>query len=194
MPFIEKHEPGALCWIELSTNDQTAAKAFYGSLLGWTFEDSPMGPNDFYTMFYLEGRKAGAAYTLREDEAAMHIPPHWNLYVSVQNADAAATRAEDLGGKTLAGPFDVDTHGRMAVLRDPTGAVFSIWEPKNHSGIGVQGQNGSFCWADLMTPEPQTAAKFYSGLFAWTLTPGDSDYLHIKNGEAFIGAFRLPIN
>jgi predicted enzyme related to lactoylglutathione lyase len=117
----------------------------------------------------------------------MHIPPHWNLYVSVQSADAAATRAEDLGGKTLAGPFDVDTHGRMAVLRDPTGAVFSIWEPKNHSGIGIQGQNGSFCWADLMTPEPQTAAKFYSGLFAWTLTPGDSDYLHIKNGEAFIG-------
>jgi uncharacterized protein len=187
MPHVEKHPPGAFCWMELATSDQTAAKTFYTSLFGWTFEDSPMGPNDFYTMFRLGGSNAGAAYTLRGDEAAMNIPPHWNLYVSVQSADAASKRAADLGGQVLAGPFDVASYGRMAVIRDPTGAVFEIWEPKEHTGFSVQPQSGSFCWADLNTPDPAAASDFYSGLFGWAVSDGETGYLHIKNGEAFIG-------
>jgi predicted enzyme related to lactoylglutathione lyase len=187
MPHVEKHLPGAFCWIELATTDQTAAKTFYTTLFGWSFEDSPMGPNDFYTMFRLGGRNTAAAYTLREDEAAMNIPSHWNLYVSVESADAASKRASDLGGQILVKAFDVATHGRMAVLQDPTGAVFSIWEPRDHPGLGMQGESGSFCWADLNTSDQPAAAKFYAGLFGWTLSPGESGYLHIKNGEAFIG-------
>jgi predicted enzyme related to lactoylglutathione lyase len=131
-----------------------------------------MGPNDFYTMFGLEGRNCAAAYTQRPDETAMGVPPHWNLYISVESADATAKRAGELGGQVLAGPFDVSTHGRMAVIRDPTGAVFCLWEPKDHTGLGIEGQNASFCWADLSTPDQQTAAKFYTDLFGWTLPPG----------------------
>jgi hypothetical protein len=187
MPFVDQHAPGSFCWIELSTTDQSAAKSFYTSLFGWTFRDSPMGPNDFYTMFQLEGHNSAAAYTQREDETKMGVPPHWNLYICVESADTAVKRAGELGGQVLAGPFDVATHGRMAVIRDPSGAVFCIWEPKDHVGLGVQGQIASFCWADLSTPDQQTAVKFYSELFGWTFPPSDSDYLHIKNGEAFIG-------
>jgi predicted enzyme related to lactoylglutathione lyase len=65
--------------------------------------------------------------------------------------------------------------------------VFCLWEPKDHTGLRIEGQNASFCWADLSTPDQQTAAKFYTELFGWTLPPGDSGYLHIKNGDAFIG-------
>jgi predicted enzyme related to lactoylglutathione lyase len=187
MAHVDKHSPGAFCWIELATSDQNAAKTFYTSLFGWTFEDSPMGANDFYTMFRLGERNAGAAYTLRPEETALHIPPHWNLYVSVRSADAASKRAADLGAQILAGPFDVFNFGRMAVIRDPGGAVFLIWEPKDHTGIGVQGENGSFCWADLNTPDQQAAAKFYADLFGWTLDPGGAGYLHLKNGDVPIG-------
>jgi len=92
------------------------------------------------------------------------------------------------------GPFDVFTFGRMAVIQDPTGAVFSIWEARDHSGIGIESQAGALCWADLSTTDPDTAAKFYSELFGWTLSPGAEGYLHIKYGEAFIGGIPPAIH
>jgi hypothetical protein len=187
MSYVEKHAPGAFCWVELGTSDQLAAKDFYTSLFGWQYVDSPMGPNDYYTMFMLENRNAAAGYTLRPDEVSHGVPPHWNLYISVDSADAAAKRAVECGGVILAGPFDVYTHGRMAVIADPTGAVFSVWEPKSHTGIGVHGQHASFCWADLSTPEPARAAQFYKDVFGWTMRAGDEEYLHIANAGEYIG-------
>jgi predicted enzyme related to lactoylglutathione lyase len=190
MPQVTKHAPGAFSWIELGTTDQNAAKHFYTSLFGWTFRDSPMGPNEFYTMFEIDGKPVAGGYTLRADQLSHGVPPHWNLYMSVENADATSARATELGGRMLAGPFDVFTYGRMSVIADPTGAVFSVWEPKDHPGTEVAGEPGSLCWADLSTPDPEAAAKFYTALFGYTLTPGDSGYLHIQNGETMIGGIQ----
>ena len=173
--------------MELSTSDQMAAKDFYALLFGWECDDSPMGPNDYYTTFTLRDHKAAACYTMRPDEAKLGVPPHWNLYVSVASADATTKHAAECDGKIFCGPFDVATHGRMSTIADPTGAVFSIWEPKEHPGISVQGQHGSFCWADLSTPDPARAANFYSEVFGWGTQPGQDDYLHITNGSDYIG-------
>jgi hypothetical protein len=190
MPNVDRHKTGEFCWFELATTDQPAAKNFYTSLFGWTVEDSPMGPNDFYSMFRLEGRDVGAGYTIRPDQRAQGVPPHWMLYVESANADDAAKRAGELGGKVIAPPFDVFDIGRMTVLADPTGGIFSVWQAKKHSGTGITGVNGTACWADLSTPDPGKAGQFYSGLFGWQLTRDEKDpsgYLHIKNGEEFIG-------
>jgi len=78
----------------------------------------------------------------------------------------------------------------MAVIQDPTGAVFSIWQAKRHAGTGIAGVDGTLCWADLMSPDPARSKQFYSGLFGWKLETAEKDpsgYLHIKNGDAFIG-------
>jgi uncharacterized protein len=190
MPHIDGNPPGVFSWVELSTTDQSAAKSFYASLFGWVALDHPMGPGDFYTMFQLEGRNAAAAYTMREDERSQGIPPHWLLYVAVESADAAASRAAELGGKVLAPPFDVMDAGRMAVMQDPTGAVVSVWQANRHQGLGITGVDGTLCWADLNTPDPPRAGKFYADLFGWKLevTQRDSSgYLHIKSGDQFIG-------
>ncbi|MGA2475386.1 MAG: VOC family protein [Terriglobia bacterium] len=190
MPHIDKHPPGAFCWIELSTTDQNAAKSFYSSLFGWASQDFPMGPNDFYTMFQLEGRDTGAAYTMRPEQRSQGVPPHWMIYTAVESADEAAGRVAQLGGKLLAPPCDVYDIGRMAVVQDPTGAVFALWQPKSHTGTGISGVPGTLCWADVMTPDPARAKEFYSSLFAWRIIKGENDpsgYLHIANGEKFIG-------
>ncbi len=191
MPAIEKHAPGSFCWIELATNDQNAAKNFYGKLFGWSINDAPMGTNDFYTIFQIEGRSAGAAYTLRPEQRSQGVPPHWMIYVAVESADAAAAKAAQLGGKVLAPAFDVYDVGRMSVLQDPTGAHFCAWQAKKHSGFGSSGVDGTFCWADLGTPDRTRASAFYSGLFGWEIVKEDEkaghDYWHIKNGEEFIG-------
>ena len=196
MAIVEKHAPGSFCWIELATSDQKAAKTFYGTLFGWSANDAPMGPGDFYTVFQLEGRDAAAAYTLRKDQRAHDVPPHWMLYVAVDNADSSAKKAADLGGNVLVAPFDVATFGKMAVIQDPTGPVLSIWEPKGGKGTGITGVGGTLCWADLSTPDPATAANFYAGLFGWKATSDTDDdppsgYQHLQNGEEFIGGI-LP--
>lgn len=151
-----------------------------------------MGPNDFYTMFQLEGREAAACFTLRPE---MHAPPNWGLYVDVEDTDKTAAKAAELGGKVLQPGMDVSTYGRMAVLQDPTGAIFNVWQPKSHTGTGITGVNGTLCWADLNTPDMPRAKSFYEALFGWTFITGDGkpedSYQHIKNGDKGIGGI-LP--
>jgi hypothetical protein len=183
------------CWIELVTSDQAGAKKFYTSLFGWSAEDSsPMGPGRFYTMFRLNGKDIGGGYTLMDDQKAMGVPPNWLVYVAVESADAAVEKAKQLGGNVFVGPIDVMEYGRMAVMSDPTGAVFAVWQPKQNQGMGVVGAEGSFSWADLSTPDQSKAAEFYKGLFGWEFTKSEhdpeNDYLHIKNGEHFIGGIQ----
>jgi len=191
MPNIDKHPAGDFCWIELATTDQSAAKKFYEDLFGWSANDFPMAPGDFYTMFSLEGRNTGAAYTLRPDQKAHGVPPNWMLYVAVDSADATASKATKLGGKIIAPGMDVMDAGRMAVIMDPTGAVFSVWQAKKHSGTAITGVAGTLCWADLSTPDQARAGVFYSELFDWQMMKEDEDpahnYWHIKCGESFIG-------
>ncbi|MGO9574627.1 MAG: VOC family protein [Terriglobales bacterium] len=200
MANIDQQPAGSFCWIELHTTDQNAAKTFYGSLFGWEAHDSPMGPNDFYTEFKLQGREAAAACTLRAEELSQGVPPHWMIYITVESADAAAAKAQQLGGKVFAPAFDFMDAGRMAVIQDPTGAVFCVWQPKKNTGIRIANVHGTLCWADLSTPDAKRASDFYSGLFGWQVAADPKDpsgYLHIKNGEHFIGgippaAYRPP--
>ena len=172
MSHIDSHPPGSFCWIELATPDQSAAKSFYSSLFGWTPSDTPMGPGEVYTIFRLEGRDAAAAYTMRPEQRSQGVPPNWMLYISVASADDAAKRAKEAGGTVHMDAFDVGESGSMAVLQDPTGAVFAVWQPNKNQGIGIAHVDGTLCWADLSTPDPQRAGKFYSDLFGWQMIAG----------------------
>lgn len=194
MPQIEKHAPGTFCWVELSTSVQNAAIKFYETLFGWTHSEFPMGPGDLYTIFQLNGRDVAAGYTLREAERANHIPPHWNLYVAVENADATAKKAQELGAQLPAGVFDVGGSGRMAVVIDPTGAAICLWQPNQSQGTGVMGENNAYCWADLITADRLKAKQFYESLFGWKIFPSkdkdDSSYLRIMSGDQGIGGIQ----
>ncbi len=190
MPSVEQHPAGSFCWFELGTSDSSAAKEFYQSLFDWTSEDFPMGPGGVYTMFSLEGRHVGACYALNPQQTAEGVPPNWMIYVSVEDADATAEKAGQLGANVYMPAFDVQEHGRMTVMADPTGAVFSIWQAKQNPGVGLTGVEGTVCWADLNTSNTGAAKEFYSSLFGWSIKPSEKDssgYLHIYNGETGIG-------
>ena len=150
--------PGHFCWIELGTTDAPSAKAFYTDLFGWSFDDRPMGPDSVYTILKHGGRDAGALYGLGPKEQG--VPPHWTVYVAVASADDAAKKAASLGAKTILAPFDVMKVGRMAVLADPTGAAFCVWEAGTNKGMGVADEVGAFCWAELTTKDPVRAEPF----------------------------------
>ena len=128
----------------------------------------------------------------RQDES---IPPHWNCYVTVEDADASAARAAELGATMLAPPFDVFDAGRMAAFADPQGAVLSVWQAKESIGAGLVNAVGALTWNDLVTPDVEASAAFYSALFGWEITEvegSDGQYWSITNGGRINGGI-LPI-
>ena len=187
--------PGTFCWIELATSDGEAAKKFYTELFNWQFTDSPMGPGMVYTMLEQDGKQVGALYKMMPDMEAMNIPPHWLSYVSTDNADETAAKSKELGGTVIKEPFDVMTYGRMAVIQDPTGAVFALWQPGTHKGIGLSNVPNSLCWNELATTDTAKAGDFYTGLFGWgkhEQQMGPMTYTSFMNGERPAGGMFIP--
>src|SRR3954468_24670273 len=137
MTEVTSHPPGTFCWIELSTSDAAAAKAFYTELFGWTPVEVPI-PGGVYYRLQKNGRDAAALFQ-------NPVPPAWLLYLSVTSADESASKVTSLGGKQLQPAFDVMDLGRMALVQDPAGATFALWEPRKNPGIGVQDEPGTFC-------------------------------------------------
>ena len=197
MAEFTSHAPGTFSWPELATTDQKPGVEFYRALFGWDVDDIPMGPGDTYSMLKMRGKPVGAAYTMRPDERKLGIPPHWNSYVTVANVDEAAKKAESLGAKVLAPPFDVMDAGRMAVIQDPTGAVFQIWTAKRSIGAEILNEPGALCWTELNTRDTKAAEAFYTRMFGWGVkhsTPGSPmEYTEFSvNGTPSIGM--MPMN
>lgn len=167
MATITQHKPGSPCWFELATSDQDGAKQFYSRLFGWSSMDIPIGPAGMYTMFQLDGRDVGAAYTLMPEQTAQGVPPHWMVYFHTPDCDASTAKAVELGAKVVAPAMDVFESVRISMLQDPTGAHFALCQPKQHTGAGVVGENNSIGWSELITPDPEKAIAFYKALLGW---------------------------
>lgn len=176
MPEYKKHEPGTFCYAELATSDSGASGKFYTELFGWGRNDQDLGDFGIYTQFQLDGKVVAAQYKLNAELEAMNVPPNWGQYVSVSDADATTTKVTELGGQVIMGPMDVMEYGRMSVLADPAGAVFCIWQPKDHCGVELRDDPGCMCWNELMTTDTEVAKAFYGDLFGWeprTMDMGD---------------------
>ena len=167
MAIVTEHASGAPCWFELGTTNQSAAKDFYTKVFGWGVVDFPMGPNEFYTMFKLDGNDVGAAYTLSPKILEQGVPSHWNVYFATPDVDASTEKVKALGGTVIQPSFDVMDVGRMSICQDPGGAVFCLWQKKRHFGAGVIGQDNAVCWSELATRDTAKARDFYTGLFGW---------------------------
>lgn len=167
------YQQGTFCWVELGTPDAQGAKKFYSALLGWTFDDIPMGPNQVYTMCLVDKKRVGAMYSLSEGIAPPGAPPHWAAYIAVDNVDAIADKAVSGGGTLIKEPFDVPGQGRMAVVQDPTGAMFCLWQSAPNPGVEIKHNPGSLTWNELFTTDAAKAGTFYSETIGWTLEPVD---------------------
>lgn len=199
MAEFTSHAPGTFSWPELSTSDRQAGIAFYSGLFGWQADHRPAGPgpDDVYSMLLLRGKEVAAAAGQRPDERQNSVPPHWNMYVTVADADQTARRAAELGGTVIAGPFDAVDAGRMAVLQDPTGAVFLVWQAKRHIGAKLLFEPGALCWTELTTKDPAKAEAFYTALFGWVSkhsAPGaPTDYTEFSvGGRPMVGMMAMP--
>lgn len=168
--------PGVPCWIDTAQPDLDAAKAFYGDLFGWAFEDRmPPGSGGHYYMATLRGLEVAAIGSQPEGSPPI---PTWNTYVWVDSADETATKVKEAGGAVLMEPFDILDSGRMAVCADPLGAGFNLWQPNKHRGARLTNVPGAWNWSNLSTRDLERSRAFYGAVFGWEVHPLDMADFH----------------
>lgn len=162
------YSQGAFCWAECSTNDVEGAKAFYGGLFGLEAKGSPTPTGgEGYWQLQQGGKNAAGLTAQPAEEAERGVPPHWHIFIAVDDVDAVASEAARLGAKVIVPPSDVLEMGRMAAVEDPSGASVGFWQAKEHIGAQVYAEPGTVTWWELMTQDTAKAIAFYAGLFGY---------------------------
>jgi predicted enzyme related to lactoylglutathione lyase len=181
MSIRDDYQPGAPCLVAAVEPDADSAVRFYADLFGWEAE-SLMPPDSAgrYWLCRLGGRDVAAVVS--QHGAPPPPAPVWSTHVSVESADDAVANARAAGGTVIGEPFDSPGGGRAAVLSDPAGAVFCVWEPSERVGAQRVNEPGAWSMSLLNTPDPEGAKAFYAELFGWESEP---------SGDG-ITVFRLP--
>src|SRR4029453_19481973 len=94
MGEVERYPNGTFCWVALGTNDAAGAKAFYGGLVGWEFDDLPTGDKGTYSICRLQGKAVAGLYDRAER-------PGWGSYIKVADVNQAPDRPGELGAGGL---------------------------------------------------------------------------------------------
>jgi predicted enzyme related to lactoylglutathione lyase len=114
---------GAFSWCELMTTDIAAAKEFYSALLGWSITETPVGDTSYH-LISIGGREIGGMMAIPPRAAGAF--PSWGAYVAVDDVDAIAQKAQELGARTIVPLTDIPDVGRFYTFQDPQGAVLSV--------------------------------------------------------------------
>jgi uncharacterized protein len=189
MPERTGYDPGTPCWIDLGTPDQDAAGDFYGSLFGWNLqEDENAEQTGGYRVAVLKDKAVGGVMRLMQEGQ----PPAWMTYICVDDADATVARAKEAGGEVIVEAMTVLDYGRMAILKDPAGAVVGLWQPGVNIGAGLVNEPGAFSWSEINVRDTEAAKSFYGDVFGWTFEDtefeGAGTYTLVKNdGTSFGG-------
>jgi hypothetical protein len=161
--------PGVPCWVDTNQADPAKAAEFYGGLFGWQLEESmPEGAEGSYLTARIGGGEVGAISSI--PEGALPVPV-WNTYFWADDADATAKEVVQAGGSVLAEPFDIPGAGRMAILADTEGAVFSVWQAREHRGSKVVNEHGAVIFNGLASRDVAAAERFYGEVFGWKQLP-----------------------
>ena len=168
------YQPGVPCWVDTWQPDADAAVAFYSELFGWEAEDT-MPPDVPGKHFMCRLRGSDVAAVASRPEAAPAATA-WGTYVWVESAEDAAAKAVEAGGGIVMDPFESLDGGRIAVLTDPGGAAFGVWQPGAHKGAQRVNEPGAWAMSQLITSDFDGANAFYGELFGWEPEPFGDEF------------------
>jgi len=196
MPETAVFAPGTVAWVDISSKDVEASKGFYSKLFNWQPQPIPDPQAGGYTFWMLNGKMVGA---LGPTQSEQQPASAWAIYFATEDADATAKKVKEAGGKVVQEPFDVMDQGRMAVFQDPTGAFFSVWQPKEGvKGLEVTNQPNAYAWSELHTRGIDKARPFYQKVFGWgtktsPMGEGQPDYTEFQvKGDSIAGGMEVP--
>ena len=178
------YEPGVPCWVATVHPDPQKAVSFYSELFGWEATNlMPPGSPSTYFVCTRRGRDVAAVGSGRGGLA--RSVPAWDTYIWAESADDTVAKVTDAGGSVIVEPFDLLDAARVAVLADPAGAVFGVWQPREHRGAELVNEPGAWSMSQLNTRDPEGAKAFYGAVFGWEI-----DTFDMGGGE--ITLWRVP--
>jgi predicted enzyme related to lactoylglutathione lyase len=170
MSARDGYEAGVPCWVDTLQPDPESAAAFYAELFGWKTEN--LAPPDSPGKYFV-GRLRGRDVAAVGSQPSNDTPPDWNTYIWVDGVEDIAAKAVEAGGTVLRAPFDSLDGGRIALLADPTGAVFRVWQPGAHRGAQLVNEPGAWAMSTLNTPDMDGAKRFYGAVLGWETSSFD---------------------
>ncbi|MFC9293368.1 VOC family protein [Streptomyces sp. NPDC057011] len=164
---------GAPCWVDAMFKDVEGAKRFYSEVLGWTFGEAASEFGN-YTQAYSGGKAVAAVVPPMPGADA---PSQWCLYLASPDVAATAEKIKAAGGELLMEPMQVGSFGSMAIAKEPSGAVFGVWQPGDHKGFEKLGESGSYAWAEFFSRDVAKVDAFLPKVFPYAtqqMDMGDS--------------------
>ncbi|WP_309062742.1 VOC family protein [Streptomyces sp.] len=155
-----EYTEGTPCWVDAQLPDVEAGKRFYGELFGWTFQEQPDLPSGA-----VRALKDGEPVASLAHKTDGRLPTVWTVSFATPDAEALCRRVRAAGGRIVSAPLPVGDLGVTALVTDPGGAVFALWQPAGHPGFGRRHEPGSFAWVQLYTRDTEAANTFYGDLF-----------------------------
>ena len=194
MTEFTSYAEGTPCWVDVTSPDLDRSIDFYRGLFGWTADRASEPEAGGYTMFSLNGKSVAAGSPPPPGQEG--VPPHWTTYIASDDADATAEKIRSAGGTVLAEPFDVFDSGRMTIAQDPTGAVFGVWQAREHIGAELANEPGTLNWNECQTDDPAKAAAFYKDVFGYEVDEapmGDADVYRVLkvDGRGIAGILQI---
>lgn len=173
---------GVPTWTDLMTTDTEKARTFYHAVFGWEYHVAGPEFGGYINAHINEHMVAGITGPM---PGAPPMPAAWTIYFASHDIDADVAKAEKLGAKVMAPAMTVGDLGKMAILIDPTGAVFGLWQAGTFTGAMVTEEHGAMNWVELTSTDAKAANSFYVGLLGTTSAamPGGLEYYTLSHGE-----------
>jgi predicted enzyme related to lactoylglutathione lyase len=172
--------PGTPCWVDLLSSDVDKSVAFYSGVFGWKAQAAAEEFGGYITLTSDDHPVAG----LMGRMPGMDSPDAWSTYVSTQDIEATFASATATGASVIAAPMAVGDIGSMAILVDPAGAAFGLWQPATFFGFGKYNEPNSVTWDEIHSKDFSTTVSFYTSLFGWSLDKtSDSDEFRYYQGQ-----------
>ncbi|MFE3068760.1 VOC family protein [Streptomyces sp. NPDC059247] len=156
---------GTPVWTDAMFTDLEGAKTFYGDVLGWTFGESSSEYGN-YTQAYKNGKAVAAVVPPMPGQDG-EARSAWCLYLASPDVAATAEKIRSAGGTVLMEPMQVGDFGSMCLAQDPAGVTFGVWQAGRHEGFELEGETGSYTWAEVFTREPAKSDAFFTEVFGY---------------------------
>jgi len=187
MVTFDKPRPaGYPAWFDLMVPDVHQVTSFYQQLFGWTYTDS--GPD--YGNYHMAAKDCHNVAGLGNMPENTAFPSSWTVYYSADDIQAMSQKAKALGASIISEPFEVAGQGYIAIIQDPTGAIFGLWQALNHIGASLAETHGAMVWCEVNTRDANTAREFYTALFdaaSTSLAGSGVDYYVLDKDGSNIG-------
>lgn len=188
---IKEYKNGVFCYSELSTVEYENSKEFYKNIFDWNIKEN----NEFleYTVFCKNDNILLGMYDSDDEQLEIDFSNTWTPFISVTDIEKTIERVVKNGGECLQESFEADNYGKAAIIKDPTGALISLWQANEYIGSELQREENTMSWCELYTTDIKTASEFYKKVFLWKAEPFKIEnelYMNFKKGSSYVAGMR----